>query len=366
MRLGSDALKLPRSAEESPIDQLEYAHDEGLDGLFFRTILHLSAALDPGELAAVKTRADELGMYLEAGLGRVNPYNIAESPELRDLGGGDTVLGFRRMMEAAAAIGISELWAETATIKRYSGRFAYDRFRTDVPWAQQLDGTVAFLRRLAPIARDLGIHVNLETHEEITSFELVRIVEAVGPDVTGITFDTANVLQRLEHPVWAARRIAPYVRQTHIKDAGVFRMPDGLNNQMRPNGQGVVDLVAILPILHDANPDLNLSLEVRGYGGAPSLPGRGPSTAAHISLYDPQWIAGHPDLTVEELIAFLDLTQKYENRVTAGEVPTYQAYEAQPWGLDQAWDYVRESRDHVRAAAEASGVPIMSPTRVDA
>ena len=225
-------------------------------------------------------------------------------------------------------------------------------------WTDQLAATATFLSRLAPIARDLGIHINLETHEEITSFELVRIVETVGPDVTGVTFDTANVLQRAEHPVWAARRLAPYVRQSHIKDAGIFRAPDGLRYQMRPNGQGMVDLVEILPILYAGNPELHLSLEVRDFGGAPTLPRRGPDRRAPISLYDPEWLAGHPDLTVDELVAYLALVQDYDNRITAGDVPDFDAYNAQPWTVDDAWDYVRASRDYVAASAAANGIPL--------
>jgi len=361
MRLGSDALKLPDSGDHSPLCQLERARSENLAGLFFRHLLHVSATLDAGELRAVRQRADELGMYLEAGLGRVNPYNIPESPEMRDLGAGDTVLGYRRVLEAAAGIGVTELWAETATFKPYRGRLAYDRFRTDVTWAEQLAATVRFLTILAPIARDLGIHINLETHEEITSFELVRIVEAVGPDVVGVTFDTGNVLQRLEHPTWAARRLAPYVRQTHIKDYDLVRLPDGLDCQLRPNGQGVVDLAEIIPILHGANPDLNLSLEVRPFGGAGGNGIEGTIPGATISLYDPEWLAGHPDLTTGELAAFLEMLQRYEDRVAAGEVASYEEYRASVWDEPAAWQYVRSSCDYVRECAAGAGIALEEP-----
>jgi sugar phosphate isomerase/epimerase len=362
MRLGSDALKLPDSGDHPPLRQLERARDEHLAGLFFRHMLHLSATLDPGELREVRQAADGLGMYLEAGLGRVNPYNIPESPEMRALGDGDTVLGYRRVMEAAAGIGVTELWAETATFKPYRGRLAYDRFRTDVSWADQLAATVKFLRLLAPFARDLGIHINLETHEEITSFELVRIVEAVGPDVVGVTFDTGNVLQRLEHPTWAARRLAPYVRQTHIKDYDLVRLPDGLDCQLRPNGQGVVELTEIIPILHAANPQLNLSLEVRPFGGAGGNGIEGTIPGATISLYDREWLAGHPDLTTEELAAVLELLQRYENRVAAGEVASFEEYRAAVWDEQAAWQYVRSSCAYVRDCAARAGIVLDGPT----
>jgi sugar phosphate isomerase/epimerase len=362
MRLGSDALKLPNSRDHTPVQQLERAHAEDLAGLFFRHMFSLSGTLDPGALRDVRERAEELGMYLEAGLGRVNPYNIAESPEMRAIGDGDTVLGYRRVMEAAAAIGVTELWGETATYKPYGGRFAYDRYRNDVAWEDQLAATVKFLTTLAPIARDLGIHINLETHEEITSFELVRIVDTVGPDAIGVTFDTANVVQRLEHPTWAARRLAPYVRQTHIKDYGLVRRPDGLDYQLRPNGQGVVDLADIVPILHAANPDLHLSLEVRDYGAPAGLPYKKEGNAPPIALYDPVWLAGHPDLTPDELVAYFEMLQRYEDRIADGDIPSFEAYRDAPWDEDAAWTYVRTSRDQVRACAERAGITIKNAT----
>ncbi len=360
MRVGSDALKLPDSLSYPPVEQLQRAADHGLAGLFFRTIQHVSPALDAGELADVRSCADDLGMYLEAGIGKVNPYGLAESPEVRDLGDGDTVLGFRRLMEAAAAIGIRELWAETATIKPYHGRFAYDRFRTDAPWADQLAATEKLLAVLAPIARDLGLHINLETHEEITTFELVRLVEAVGADAIGITFDTANVLQRAEHPVWAAKRIAPYVRQTHIKDAGLFRASDGLDFQVRPCGAGVVDFGAIIPILYAHNADLNLSLEVDGFSST-SRPQTAPPLRrrpAAISLYDEDWIAGHPDLGIEELIAYLDLLQEYETAIADGRADSHDDYERRTRTLDTAWQFVRDSAAHLRQCAESSDIAL--------
>ncbi|MDQ0239528.1 sugar phosphate isomerase/epimerase family protein [Arthrobacter bambusae] len=355
MKLGIDGLKFPDARKLGPLGILTKAHDAGLSGVFFRTILDLSPTLDTGELRRAQDTADEYGMYLEAGLGKVNPYALPETPEIRAIGDGDTVLGFRRMMEASATIDCRELWVATASHKPYPGRFAYDRFRSDISWTDQLIAIEKLLMKLAPIARDLGIHLNLETHEEITSFELVRLVEAVGPDVTGITFDTANVLQRAEHPVWAAKRVAPYVRQTHIKDAGLFRDPEGLLFQMRPNGGGMVNLEHILPILADANPDVNLSLEIRQ---VPSNPARPSPTRSLISIHDPHWIDGHPDLTAEELLAFMHLVQQFEQRLESGEIPTHAAYGAAPFGVEEAWNYITESVQYVQDAAATTGVAL--------
>jgi sugar phosphate isomerase/epimerase len=357
MRLGTDALKFPGAADATPLEIVERAHAEGLDGVFFRTILTMSETLDTGELGDIRSLIDDHGMYLEAGLGKVNPFGTPETPELRAIGDGDIVLGFRRMMEAAVSIGIHELWVATANIKPYAGRLAYDRFRTDVAWADQLVAIEKFLRVLAPIARDLGVHMNLETHEEITSFELVRLVEAVGPDVTGITFDTANVLQRAEHPTWAARRVAPYVRQSHIKDAALFHAAEGAAFQMRPVGEGLVSMEEILPVLAAANPALNLSLEIASERPVPAV-GAGSPRKMVVSVFDPLWIAGHPDLTVEEFAAWFGLVQHYADRVAAGLTPGFEQYRDQEFGLEQAFGYLRTSAMNVRSSAHAVGVMI--------
>lgn len=188
----------------------------------------MSETLDQGELRDIRAKADELDLYLEAGLGKINPYCSAEAPEFRAIGDGDVILGFIRMIEANAAIGCRELWVSPGNFKsEYRGRLANDRFRTDVTWDEQLTAIEKVLQKLAPVARANGVHLNMETHDEITSFEILRLIETVGEECMGVVFDTANGLQRAEHPVFAAKRVAPYVRQTHIKDAYVGHATGG-------------------------------------------------------------------------------------------------------------------------------------------
>jgi sugar phosphate isomerase/epimerase len=287
-------------------------------------------------------------MYLETGLGKVNPYASPEAPELRAIGDGDILLGFERMMGACARIDCRELWIGTANYKgAYRGKFAYDRFRTDVTWEEQLAASVRFLRKLAPIARDLGIHLNLETHEEITTFECLRIIEQVGEDVMGIVFDSSNPLQRAEDPVRAARRIAPYVRQTHIKDVGLWFGDDVVYRQGRSCGDGVVDFRAILPILAEHRPDLNLSIE------NPTV--RGPIGLTEI--YDPLWAAAHPDLTVEEFAAWIGLIKRFERRVERGETVAPEVLQATPFGYEDAVAYIEEGAALLRGIIAELGLP---------
>lgn len=263
MKIGVDGRKIPGAADRTPVEILGYAHDLGMEGVYFRTVLDISPTLDRGLLREVRQEADRLGLYLQMGLGKVNPYAAAEAPEIRRLGDGDYTRGMLRMLEACReGADCGELWVACCNYQPdLPGYYAIDRFRTDAPWADQLVAIEKFLRLLAPAARDLGCHLNMETHEEITSTEVVRLVESVGPDVMGITFDTANVLVRGEDPVAAARRVAPYVRATHLRDSILRRTDTGLTRTFSPCGLGVIDWAGLLGALLEQVPDLDASIE---------------------------------------------------------------------------------------------------------
>jgi sugar phosphate isomerase/epimerase len=370
MKLGIDGLKLPEAKKRGPLASLDHVKELGLAGIFFSTVLDMSPDLDGGLLREIRAKADELGLYLESGIGKINPYCSAEAPELRAIGDGDIIAGFTRMIEASAAIDCRELWVSPGNFKSvYRGRLANDRFRTDISWEDQLIAIEKVLQKIAPVARANGTHINIETHDEITSFEILRLIEKVGPDCVGAVFDTANGLQRAEHPVFAAKRLAPFVRQTHIKDAYVGRAPGGLDFQTRPVGGGIVDFETILPILAEANPSLNLSLEVAA--SVADKP-RKANPRQCIQIDEPIWRAGHPDLAAEELDAYMSLVDAYEQRVASGAVPDWEAYEAsqygyptyehQSYGFNEAIAFIKQSARHIETICKDKDIALNSAT----
>jgi sugar phosphate isomerase/epimerase len=307
-RVGTDSSKFPLAVGGDAFVTLERAKGQGLDGVFFRSIFELSPCLDLGEVSEIGQAAADLGLYLEAGVGKVNPFAIPENPEIRRAGDGDYLAGMTRAIAAAAAAGIHELWAATANYQfGIEGIFACDRFRTDTTWDDQLNATAGLLTRLAPIIADHSSHINIETHEEITSGEVVRLVEQAGPDVFGITFDCANVVVRGEDPVSAAERVAPYVRQTHLRDVVVVPTPEGLSRFIVPVGEGIIDWDRMLRPLLDAKPDLTLSVE--GIDG-----GRAEMT---LYLNDDRWLQAYPDLSPSELERVVGYGQQFDGDVTA-------------------------------------------------
>lgn len=343
MKVGVDGRKIPGAATRGPIGVLEYARDLGMEGVFFRSALEMSPTLDPAELREIRQRADALGLYLEVGVGKVNPYCTAELPEIRAIGDGDYRLGMERQIRACRAIGCNDFWVGTANHKpQYPGYYAIDRFRTDVSWDEQLVVIETFLEVLAPLLRELDCRLNLETHEEITTFEVVRLVESVGPDVLGITFDTVNVITRGEDPVAAARRVAPYVRTTHFKDALLYFVPTGPERQIVPCGRGVIDWPVVIAILGAHRPDLHLSIENPVSRGIMSL-----------QIYDPVWQSAHPDLSIAELAELVRLTRDYEDRVGRGEAADPQALAALPFGDPEAVEFIQSSAAYLRGILES-------------
>lgn len=338
MKVGVDGRKLPGATTRNPVENVEAAAKLGMDGVFFRTVLDLTPDLDRGILRDVRQKADELGLYLEMGLAKVNPYANAEAPEVRELGGGDYRRGMIAMMEAAVEIGCDELWVATANYKpKLPGYYVFDRFRTDVTWPEQLAATERFLHTLAPVARDLGCHLNLETHEEITSFELVRLVEAVGDDVLGITFDTGNVIARGEDPVAAARRVAPYARMSHVRDIALFYTDYGIGRMLAPCGEGVIDWPEVLRILGEHNPGLQLSIE-----------NSRDRTVMPLHVYDETWLASHPDLTTVELAEVFRLTREYEERAAHGELSTAEYLLSHPCDEAEQVRFIEVTAAHLR------------------
>ena len=348
MRFGVCGRKFPDAARLGPEGILDRVSQLGFDGVFFRSILDLDPHLDPDHLRAIRRRADAYGLYFEVGLGKVNPFNTAETPEVRQLGRGDYLLGMVKMIRAAHAIGCTELWADTANSQNAAwGLFSIDRFRTDVTWEDQLQATQRFLSMLAPVLRELGCRIDLETHEEITTHELLRMIDSVGADVLGVTLDLANVVLRGEDPVAATRRVAPYVHLTHMRDVILYRTPKGLARQIRACGDGSIDWSLVMSALVECNMDLNLSVECVSRRNDTAIP-----------IHDPRWQAAQPDLSADELQSLVS----YASRIQQSGIASPDGYYPAPvLSTDDQIDFIRRCHAHLRRYVASPNASVVEP-----
>ena len=261
-------------AGTDPFKVVRKAAALGASEVTFYSLFELSPTIDPGTLREVKAEADRNGIAINASLDWLNPLRLDRHARELDLGQGDLARGVARLLEAGAGLGMREMFFTIGTLED----------RAAANWAAQLDAVAGLLVALRPVLADLGMRALVKTHEEITSHECLALVERVGADRLGVSYDPANMLVRIEEPLAAARRLAPHIAQLHVDDA-VLR-PEGFDSIRRhlvPVGQGIIDWPAILALVPQAKPLVEL------HGGQFAMP-----------VFDQHWLASQDYIQLAE------------------------------------------------------------------
>ena len=290
LKVGLDSFTI-RELELSPFGQMDYAESHSFEGVQFDDDSQLSPTLDVGQLREVHRYADELGLYSHVSITYCNPHVHQEST--------DTVRErICAEIDAAAEAGWHELRSTLGGVDQ--------RYSHPVHWFKQLEDSEKFLMALRPVLKNYGSRINLETHGDTTTLELIPLIERIGPDVLGINLDTANVLVHAEDPVAAARRVAPYTHLTHAKDGILFFSENGLMRQGRSPGQGVVHWERVIP-------------RTGAFQPRSSSVARRPQVAVrHSDIADERWSDLHPDASAYEIGSLVRLTWSIQQRIAAG------------------------------------------------
>ncbi|MFD6698585.1 MULTISPECIES: sugar phosphate isomerase/epimerase family protein [unclassified Microbacterium] len=314
MRIGADVKFSGGSSTlaPSPVATLDVLEELGFRGILVRTLDEAFPTLDPVGIAAFAREADARGFAVQVGVGKINPYMTAELPRVRDLGDGSYLAGMQRLIRICAEYGWTEPWTASGGYKHgLPAPYCFDRFRTDVTWADQLEATSRFIGKLAPTLRATDVRLNIETHEEITTRELLRLVAEHGDDVLGVCLDPANLPVRGEAFGPAVDRVAAITRTTHLRDAIVARSEHGLSRFLAPVGDGAIDWRPLLATLLTASPDVQLFIE--GIGGS--------RAEMILDPEDPLWRAADPGLDDIELAELGRLADDHAIRAARGEAP---------------------------------------------
>jgi sugar phosphate isomerase/epimerase len=272
-----------------PVEVVEYAASRGFDGIAFATPAAVSPTLDPHVLRSVRDLAGERGLYLESGVGCLGPFGDSDG----------IVADIETMIEANLALGCRQFFAYTKS----------DRHHAEGPHAEQLATIGATMTRLAPRLREEGMRLNLKTHEDLSSQEVLHLVEQGGTDVFGVSLDVANLVVRGEDPIAATERLAPYVHQTHLEDVVLYLVEDGLRRKLRPCGSGILDWSAIVRIVQERSPAQHLTIEQHmGQFG--------------LAIFDPQWFDAEPHATAREIAGLFHGAVQCERRAARGDLPS--------------------------------------------
>lgn len=228
-------------------DSVQKALQYGLKGSFIGTALNASPTLDQWELEDIRQVAQESGIILGLGIGMLNPYRPERSSEALKVGNGDLAKGVCKLTEAALLLGQSDVMLVVGKEE--------DRFDRSVGWSDQLEEVSSFLKRLEPDLRSLGSRVLIKTHEEITSWEVRRLLEVLDPDLFGVAFDPVNLIVRMEDPIAAADRLAGRIGQVMVDDGRLLWSGQGYARLLCPVGKGCIDWPALISKISESDPD---------------------------------------------------------------------------------------------------------------
>lgn len=318
MKVGLDAFTI-REMNFSAMEMIDYAIKYKFDGIQFDQIRSLCPTLSFQELQTIKNYALDNGMYINISISGCNPILADKSPiELAEI--------ISDEIKIVSKLGWKEVRSFLGVLR--------NRNTHPVCWQEHLEASKKVIQLLKPLLNDEGVRINLETHSDSTSYELIGIIDAVGSDIVGITLDTGNLLLHGEHPILAAQRLAPYIHLTHAKDCLLFFSEEGYIRQGCAPGQGIVAWKELVSILAEQNPGLELSLE--DHKGLYAVP-----------IYLEEWHKEHPHLSAFELAQIIKLVHTTEKRLQSGEVEEMESYEKVPF-LIQMEDRLSFGRDYLK------------------
>ncbi len=157
-------------------------------------------------------------------------------------------------------------------------------------WPRIVDHARKILTTEAPIARDEGLRIGIENHQDFGSEELLAFAGEAGDNV-GIVLDTGNPFAVGEDPVAFTRRVAHRLVHVHLKDYRAQFTNEGYKLVRCAIGDGCVPFTEMADVIasHTSSLPVTASLEPAAL------------EARHIRLFAPEWWRGYSPRDASEL-----------------------------------------------------------------
>jgi sugar phosphate isomerase/epimerase len=165
-------------------------------------------------------------------------------------------------------------------------------------WEEMRAAAARRLREVRPLAEAHNVAMAVENHQDADSDDLLWLCETVGGEHIGVNLDTGNPLAVGEGPVEFAERIAPFLKNVHLKDYRMHRTPSGYRLVRCPIGEGVVDFPALFHLFQTAAPQATRNIEL------------GATRARHIRLLENEYWAHFPSRPASRLLPALRLLEE--------------------------------------------------------
>lgn len=243
LRPGIDLFSI-RSQGWNAFQFLDYAAKLGVEVVHFSEP-RFFGSLEESHLRKVKTRADELGLSLEAGMGSICPTSKRFAPAE-----GTAEEQLLRMFGVARLVG-------SPIVRAFLGSWQ------DRPIEAHIEATVKVLRAVRSRALDQGLRIAIENHAgDLQAREMKTLIEGAGRDFVGSCLDSGNPVWAIEDPHLTLETLAPYVLTTHIRDSAVWEEPKGIATQWTAMGEGTIGIDRWVARFAELCPGKPLSLEI--------------------------------------------------------------------------------------------------------
>ncbi len=250
---------------------------------FMPTPRHVSRATPSDPIEWFITRCGQLGAqvahctiarwddpaYLERLKGLLEQYRL----ELIPSNGADMVCtGDQARRGQEASIAGLERYHRFGGVRmvKFNTPMTYNRFSKEMPVDEQIGLIKENVRPIVKAASELGIVLALENHYDYRAAEIRAVIEHVDSPYLRSLLDVGSPFAVCEEPVEAASILAPYAALVHLKDCLVQPWTPGSAGYYAcqyavPLGEGNVDLLTIVRILHEKAPnptELCLAIEL--------------------------------------------------------------------------------------------------------
>jgi sugar phosphate isomerase/epimerase len=232
-----------------------------------------------------------LGSLEESALLRAREYAAARGLFIVVAGGIVNVEELRALLPAAATLGARTVRTVVSTL------LCGDRRAVRDTWAGYLAETARKLKEVRGLAEELGVALAVENHQDVTSGELVALCEEVGSPLVGVNLDASNPLAVGEDIMAFTQRIAPYLKNVHLKDYLIYKTPQGFRLVRCAVGAGVLDVPALFELCAREAPAATISIEL------------GAHEARHVRLMEDDFWPGYAPRRVEEVLPVLRLRE---------------------------------------------------------
>lgn len=247
MKIGLDQLPLEPLLNLTPLQLIDIAYKNGYEGV----MLSISSLLTDSNIRLqVTEKVHESNIYLELVGPQVDP--ILSGKSIREI-----LDEWQSILSIAKDVGVNILVTSLGTWP-WENRTIYEVGKT---LQDQIREGINVLKEVGKLALDYDISIAIHT-SFFRADEYIRILEEVGLPSVRLCLDTANSFLVLEDPIEFAKKVAPFVISTHLKDTCIYLEENGLIWLGGcPLGRGIVDLTEIVDVIYKNNRKINLTIE---------------------------------------------------------------------------------------------------------